>query len=141
MSGTPVVRRRIEGLLKKTVVNGCTPDESTTARRKAEEMIAKYGFDPGSFQVATEASVTETGPIPEPEAPKPPQASGSNRGKGIGKLAEQLIVELPDWTYRRIAEEVNARIEGARASEKSVRWYASKMRKGALQQSLPRDKN
>ena len=41
----------------------------------------------------------------------------------------ELIVEHPDWTYRRVAEEVNARIEGAHASEKSVRWYASRMRK------------
>ena len=53
----------------------------------------------------------------------------SSRGKGIGKLAERLIVKYPDWTYRRIAEEVNVQVEGARASEKSVRWYASRMRK------------
>lgn len=64
--------------------------------------------------------------------PKPPRAAGSARGKGIGKLAERLIVEHPDWTYRRIAEEVNARIEGAHASEKSVRWYASKMRRRGI---------
>jgi hypothetical protein len=51
---------------------------------------------------------------------------------GIGRLAERLIVEHPDWTYRRIAEEVNARIEGAYASEKSVRWYSHRMRKGGI---------
>jgi len=56
----------------------------------------------------------------EPSPPKQP---------GIGRLAEWLIVEHPDWTYRRIAKEVNARIEGAKASEKSVRWYASRMRR------------
>jgi hypothetical protein len=51
------------------------------------------------------------------------------RDRGIGKLAEQLIVEHPDWTYRRIADEVNSKIDGAEASEKSVRWYASRIRK------------
>jgi hypothetical protein len=50
-------------------------------------------------------------------------------GRGIGKLAEQLIVEQPDWTYRRIAEEVNRQIEGATTTEKAVRWYASRGRR------------
>jgi hypothetical protein len=68
-------------------------------------------------------------PTSTPKSPKPPQAAASSRGKGIGRLAERLIAEHPDWTYRRIAEEVNGRIEGAKASEKSVRWYASRMRK------------
>lgn len=57
------------------------------------------------------------------------RTSASSLGKGIGRLAERLIVEHPGWTYRHIAEEVNAQIEGARASEKSVRWYASRMRR------------
>lgn len=64
-----------------------------------------------------------------PKPPKQPPAARSGRGKGIGKLAERLIVEHPDRTYRRIAGEVHARIEGAKASEKSVRWYASRMRR------------
>ena len=64
-----------------------------------------------------------------PNASKPSPATASSRGKGIGKLAERLIIEHLDWTYRCIAEEVNARIEGAKATDKSIRWYASKMRK------------
>lgn len=64
------------------------------------------------------------------EAPRPPRSSGSGRSSlGVGALARSLIVERPDWTYRRIAEEVNARIAGARASEKSVRWYSHQMRR------------
>lgn len=35
-------------------------------------------------------------------------------------------------TYRRIAEEVNRQIEGAHSSEKSVRWYASRMRRRSV---------
>lgn len=64
------------------------------------------------------------------EASKPPRtAASSRRSLGVSALARSLIVEQPGWTYRRIADEVNARIEGAITSEKSVRWYASRMRK------------
>ena len=61
-----------------------------------------------------------------PSSSKPPRSPGVSRG--IGRLAK-LIVEHPDQTYRHIAEEVNAQIEGARASQKSVRWYVSQMRR------------
>ena len=46
----PLVRRRIEALLKKTVANGCTAGEALSAFEKAEELAAKYEFDPGSFR-------------------------------------------------------------------------------------------
>lgn len=84
---------------------------------------------PSTKQRSSKPSTTHAKPTLEPKSPKPPQAAASSRGRGIGKLAERLIVEHPDWTYRRIAEEVNGRIQGAKASDKSVRWYASRMRK------------
>lgn len=121
----PLIKRRIEALLDKTVTNGCTPGEAAAAFEKAEELVAKYELDPGSFRWPPKPSTPSSGPKP----PKEPPAAVSSRGRGIGRLAERLIVEHPDWTYRRIAEEVNARVEGAAASEKSVRWYASRMRK------------
>lgn len=99
------------------------------AFEKAEELVAKYELDPGSFQWPPKPSTRSDSAASGPVASKPPRTSASSRGKGIGRLAERLIVENPAWTYRRIAEEVNARIEGAKASEKSVRWYASRMRR------------
>ncbi|MFN3627143.1 MAG: DUF2786 domain-containing protein [Parvibaculum sp.] len=125
----PLVKRRIAALLDKTEANGCTPSESAAAFEKAEELVAKYELDPGSFRWPPRPSTMFGSATSAPKPSKPPRVSASGRGRGIGRLAEQLIVEHPDWTYRRIAEEVNARIEGATASEKSVRWYASKMRK------------
>ncbi|ADZ70142.1 DUF2786 domain-containing protein [Polymorphum gilvum] len=125
----PLVRRRIAALLEKTEANGCTPGEAAAAFEKAEELVAKYELDPGSFRWPPRPSMLFGSASSGPKPPKQPQAAVSSRGKGIGKLAERLIVEHPDWTYRRIAEEVNGRIEGAKASEKSVRWYASRMRK------------
>ncbi|GAB1717348.1 MAG: hypothetical protein NTAFB05_23900 [Nitrobacter sp.] len=125
----PLVKRRIAALLDKTEANGCTPGEAAAAFEKAEELVAKYKLDPDSFRWPSRPSTPFGSARSGPGAPKSPQAAASSRGRGIGKLAELLIVEHPDWTYRRIAKEVNARIEGARASEKSVRWYASQMRK------------
>ena len=46
----PLIKRRIEALLKKTVANGCTPGEAAAAIDKAEELVAKYDLDPGSFR-------------------------------------------------------------------------------------------
>lgn len=125
----PLVKRRVEALLDKTEANGCTPGEAAAALEKAEELTAKYELDPGSFQWPQRPSTMFGSTTSAPKHSKPPRAAASSRGSGIGRLAEQLIVEHPDWTYRRIAEEVNGRIAGASASEKSVRWYASKMRK------------
>lgn len=126
----PLVKRRVEALLDKTEANGCTPGEAAAALEKAEELVGKYELDPGAFLWPPRPSTAFGSATSAPKPSKPPRAAASSRGRGIGKLAEQLIVEHPDWTYRRIAEEVNAQIEGARASEKSVRWYASRMRRG-----------
>ena len=124
-----LVKRRIVALLDKTEANGCTPGEAAAAFEKAEELVAKYELDPSAFRWPPRPSTRFGSARSGPRAPNPPRTTVASRGRGIGRLAELLIVEHPDWTYRRVAEEVNARIEGAHASEKSVRWYASRMRK------------
>jgi hypothetical protein len=129
----PLVKRRIAALLDKTEANGCTPGESAAAFEKAEELVAKYMLDPAAFRWPPRPSTPFGSGTSGPKPPKQPQAATSKHGRGIGKLAEWLIVEHPDWTYRRIAEEVNRQIEGATASEKSVRWYASRMRKRGVE--------
>lgn len=125
----PLVKRRIGALLDKTEANGCTPGEAAAAIEEAEELVAKYKLEPNAFRWPPRPSTLFGSATSAPKPPKQPRAAASTRGRGIGKLAEQLIVEHPDWTYRRIAEEVNRWIEGAAASEKSVRWYASRMRR------------
>lgn len=129
----PLVKRRIEALLAKTEANGCTPGEAAAATVKVEELIAKYKLDPAAFRRSPTASAPSGTPTSRSRSPKASSAAASSRGRGIGKLAEQLIVEHPEWTYGRIAEEVNLRIEGASASEKSVRWYSNQMRKRGVQ--------
>lgn len=129
----PLVKRRIAALLDKTEANGCTPCEAAAAFEKAEELIAKYELDPAAFRWPSRPSTPFGSGMSGPKSPKQPPAAAASRGRGIGKLAERMIVEHPDWTYRRIAEEVNRLLEGAKASEKSVRWYASKMRRRGIE--------
>lgn len=124
----PLVRRRIEALLKKTIGNGCTAGEAVAAFEKAEELVAKYKLAPDSFRWPQKPSTVESVSTSGPKPSKPPRAVVSNRGLGIGKLAERLIVEHPEWSHAEIAAEVNRRLDGARATSKSVRWYASRMR-------------
>jgi hypothetical protein len=128
----PLVKRRIAALLEKTEANGCTPGEAAAAFEKAKELVAKYKLDPAAFRWPPRSLTPFGSARSGPSVSKPPRASASGRGRGIGKLAEQLILGHADWTYRRIAAEVNDRIHGATASEKSIRWYASKMRKRGI---------
>jgi hypothetical protein len=134
----PLVKRRVAALLEKTEANGCTPGEAAAAFEKVEELVAKYKLDLGAFRWPPRPSTPFGSARSGPRAPKPPQATASSRGKGIGRLAERLLVEHPDWTYRRVAEEVNARIAGATASDKSVRWYASQLRKRTNESGISR---
>jgi hypothetical protein len=125
----PLVKRRIAALLDKTEANGCTPGEADAAITKARELVRHYKLDPSIFRWPEKPSAIETGPTLEPTVSKQPPAATSGRGKGIGKLAERLIVERSELSHAQIAEEVNRQIAGAKATSKSVRWYASQMRK------------
>jgi hypothetical protein len=129
----PLVKRRIAALLDKTEANGCTPGEAAAAFEKAEELVAKYKLDPGAFQWPPSPSTPFGSARSGPGGSKPSRGALSGRGKGIGRLAERLIVENPAWTYRRIAEEVNARIEGGqgqREVRQVVREQDAQARRG-----------
>lgn len=106
-----------------------TAGEAAAAFEKAEELVAKYKLDSDLFRWPPRPSTLFGSARSGPGVSKQPPATAPGRRRGIGKLAERLIVEHPDWTYAAIAAEVSRLVEGAKASEKSVRWYASKMRR------------
>lgn len=54
------------------------------------------------------------------------------RGSGIGELARALLMDSAGYPHAVIAAMVNADIAGATATDKSVRWYAAKMRKEGI---------
>jgi hypothetical protein len=98
------------------------------------ESIAKAkNIDVASFGQPKAAEVTEphaqqqADTVEATEAPTETEKKPS--GKGIGRLARELLMDPAGFPHGVIAEMVNARIEGAQASAKSVRWYAHDMRK------------
>ena len=89
--------------------------------------------DVASFRRSTEPEVTEQHAQPQTDAVEtsdaPTETEKKPSGKGIGRLARELLMDSAGYPHGVIAEMVNAQIEGAQASAKSVRWYAHDMRK------------
>jgi hypothetical protein len=88
-----------------------------------------------------EAAVPSTQPQAEatesPEVVKTfgliPEQTPAVRGLGVGALARQLLLDPAGTPHANIAAEVNRRIAGAHATDKSVRWYAHRMRKDGIE--------
>lgn len=82
-----------------------------------------------------EAAVPSTQPqadaIESPDAQ--PETVQAMRGKGIGALARQILMDPAGYPHRLIATMVNAQLDGAQATDKSVRWYANDMRKKGIE--------
>lgn len=70
---------------------------------------------------------------PKAEATEATQAAEKKpRGLGVGALARAILMDPAGHPHALIAEMVNAQIEGAAATAKSVRWYANDMRKRGM---------
>lgn len=63
------------------------------------------------------------------DVPKEPKKSGL----GVGKLARVLLMNPIGYPHALIAAMLNAQLPGATATDKSVRWYAAKMRKEGIE--------
>ena len=65
---------------------------------------------------------------PEPQAPVPQFALPDTRGL-VGRLARRVLADSSGTPYEDVAMFVNHFVPGARATAKSVAWYASRMRR------------
>ena len=96
-------------------------------------IIEAKSIDLASFGQPKAAEVTEPRAQPQADAVEtadaPTETEKKPVGKGIGRLARELLMDPAGYPHAVIAEMVNAQIEGAQASAKSVRWYAHDMRK------------
>lgn len=96
-------------------------------------IVEAKNIDLASFGQRTEPEVTEPHAQPQADATEtteaPTETEKKPSGKGIGRLARELLMDPAGYPHGVIAEMVNGRIEGAQASAKSVRWYAHDMRK------------
>lgn len=100
---------------------------------RIESVAAAKNIDLASFGQHAEPEVTEPRAQPQADAVEtadaPTETEKKPSGKGIGRLARELLMDPAGYPHGVIAEMVNAQIEGAQASAKSVRWYAHDMRK------------
>ena len=96
-------------------------------------IIEAKNIDLASFGQPQAAEVTEPHAQPQADITEateaPTETEKKPSGKGIGRLARELLMDPAGYPHGVIAEMVNAQIEGAQASAKSVRWYAHDMRK------------
>ncbi|HFX0831945.1 hypothetical protein AO958_22710 [Pseudomonas aeruginosa] len=104
---------------------------------RIESVAAAKNIDLASFGQRAEPEVTEPHAQPQTDATETTEVvrtfdlvpEKKLSGKGIGRLARELLMDPAGYPHAVIAEMVNAQIEGAQASAKSVRWYAHDMRK------------
>lgn len=100
---------------------------------RIESVAAAKNIDLASFGQPQAAEVTEPHAQPQADAVEtteaPTETEKKPSSKGIGRLARELLMDPAGYPHAVIAEMVNAQIEGAQASAKSVRWYAHDMRK------------
>ena len=104
---------------------------------RIEAIAADQNIDVASFRrpQTPEAAVPSTQPqadaVESPDAQ--PETVQALRGKGIGALARQILMDPEGYPHRLIAAMVNAQRYGAHATDKSVRWYANDMRKKGIE--------
>lgn len=101
---------------------------------RIEQIAAAGSIDLASFGQGTGPEVTEQRAQPQAETTEaPPETEKKPSGKGIGRLAREFLMDPAGYPHALIAEMVNAQIEGAQATAKSVRWYAHDMRKKGIE--------
>lgn len=104
---------------------------------RIEQVAAAGSIDLASFGQGTDPEVTEQRAQPQAEAAEtteaPTETEKKSSGKGIGRLAREFLMDPAGYPHALIAEMVNAQIEGAQATAKSVRWYAHDMRKKGIE--------
>jgi len=104
---------------------------------RIRKLAADKNVDLASLRQATSAEVAEQRAQPQAEATEatdaPAETEKKPSGKGIGRLARELLMDPAGYPHALVAEMVNAQIEGAQATAKSVRWYAHDMRKKGIE--------
>lgn len=101
---------------------------------RIEQIAADKNIDLGSSGRPKKPEVAEERAEPKANAAEMPEATEKKpQGKGIGALARAILMDPAGHPHALIAEMVNAQIDGAAATAKSVRWYANDMRKRGVE--------
>ena len=97
---------------------------------RIEQVAADKNIDLASFGQPKRPKATKERAQPQADVADAPEATEKKpHGKGIGALARAILMDPAGYPHALVAEMVNAQIDGAAATPKSVRWYANDMRK------------
>lgn len=101
---------------------------------RIEQVAADKNIDLASFGQPKKPKAAEQRAQSRAEVAETPEATEKKpHGKGIGALARAILMDPTGYPHALVAEMVNAQIEGATATAKSVRWYANDMRKRGVE--------
>lgn len=101
---------------------------------RIEQVAADKNIDLASFGRPKKPKAAEERAEPKAEVAEAPEATEKKpRGLGVGSLTRAILMDPAGHPHALIAEMVNAQIEGAAATAKSVRWYANDMRKRGVE--------
>lgn len=101
---------------------------------RIEQVAADKNIDLSSSGQPKKPKATAQHAEPKAEATETPGAAEkTSRGLGVGALARAILMDPAGHPHALIAEMVNAQIDGAAATAKSVRWYANDMRKRGVE--------
>ncbi|RPE81121.1 hypothetical protein [Vulcaniibacterium tengchongense] len=101
---------------------------------RIEQVAADKNIDLASLGQPRRPKATMQRAEPKAEATEAPDATEKKpRGLGVGALARAILMDPAGFPHALVADMVNAQIEGAAATAKSVRWYANDMRKKGVE--------
>lgn len=101
---------------------------------RIEQVAADKNIDLSSFGRPKKPKAAEQRTQPKAEATEAPDATEKkSRGLGVGALARAILMDPAGYPHALVADMVNAQIEGAATTAKSVRWYANDIRKKGVE--------
>lgn len=101
---------------------------------RIEQVAADKNIDLVSFGHPKRSKATAQRTEPKAEAIEAPEPTEKKpRGLGVGALARAILMDPAGYPHALVADMVNAQVEGAAATDKSVRWYANDMRKKGVE--------
>ncbi|WIH03948.1 hypothetical protein KHF85_13920 [Xanthomonas translucens pv. graminis] len=104
---------------------------------RIEQVAADKSIDLASFGQPKKPKAIPPRAEPNTEATETSEATEATekkpRGLGVGALARAILMDPAGFPHALVADMVNAQIEGAATTAKSVRWYANDMRKKGVE--------
>lgn len=101
---------------------------------RIEQVAADKKIDLVSSGQPKKPKTTAPSAEPKTEAAETTEATEKKpRGLGVGALARAILMDPAGFPHALVADMVNAQVDGAAATAKSVRWYANDMRKRGVE--------